>query len=71
MSKLPVDHRMLSTLYTAFRCGLMYASETGRSLQSRINGPRAGIIKDGESLLYKHFGLPGHSVADMKVQIFE
>ena len=42
--------------------------ETGRSLRS---GNRAGIIKDGQSLLYKHFRLPGHSVADMKVQILE
>ena len=46
----------------------MYVGETGRSLRSRINGHRAGI-KDGQSLLYKHFRLPGHSVADMKVQI--
>ena len=53
------------------RCGLMYVGETGRSLQSRINGHRAGIIKDGQSLLYKHFHLPGHSVADMKVQLLE
>ena len=53
------------------RCGLMYVGETGRSLRSRINGHRAGIIKDGQSLLYKHFRLPGHSVADMKVQILE
>ena len=51
------------------RCGLMYVGETGRSLRSRINGHRAGIIKDGQSLLYKHFRLAGHSVADMKVQI--
>ena len=49
----------------------MYAGETGRSLQSRINGHRAGIIKDGQILLYKHFHLPGHSVAHMRVQIFE
>ena len=53
------------------RCGLMYVGETGRSLLSRINGHRADIIKDGQSLLYKHFRLPGHSVADMKIQIFE
>ena len=53
------------------RCGLMYVGETGRSLRSRINGHRAGIIKDGQSLLYKHFRLPGHSVADMKLQILE
>ena len=53
------------------RCGLMYAGETGRSLRSRINRHRAGIIKDGQSLLYKHFRLPGHSVPDMKVQILE
>ena len=49
----------------------MYVGETGRSLLSRINGHRAGIIKDGQSLLYKHFRLNGHSVADMKVQILE
>ena len=49
----------------------MYVGETGRSLRSRINGHRAGIIKDGQSLLYKHFRLPGHSVADTKVQILE
>ena len=49
----------------------MYVGETGRSLRSRINGHRAGIIKDGQSLLYKHLRLPGHSVADMKVQILE
>ena len=49
---------------------LMYVGETGRSLRSRINGYRAGI-KDGQSLLYKHFRLPGHSVADIKVQILE
>ena len=30
-----------------------------------------GIIKYGQSLLYKHFRLPGHSVADMRVQILE
>ena len=53
------------------RCGLMYVGETGRSLQSRINGHRAGIIKDGQSLPYKHFRLAGYSVADMKVQILE
>ena len=53
------------------RCGLMYVSETGRSLRSRINGHREGIIKDDQSLLYKHFRLPGHSIADMKVQILE
>ena len=35
------------------------------TLLSMINGHRA----DGQSLLYKHFRLPGHSVADMKVQI--
>ena len=33
--------------------------------------PRAGIIKDGRSLLYKHFCLPGNSVADMRIQILE
>ena len=53
------------------RCGLMYVGETGGSLWSRINGHQAGIIKDGQSLLYKHFRLPGHSVADMKVQILQ
>ena len=49
----------------------MYVGETGRSLRSRIHGHRAGIIKDGQSLLCKHFRVPGHSVADMKVQILE
>ena len=49
----------------------MYVGETGRSLRSRINGHRAGTVKDGQSLLYKHFCLPGHSVADMRVQILE
>ena len=29
----------------------MFVGETGRSLQSKINGHRAGIIKDGQSLL--------------------
>ena len=53
------------------RCGVMYVGETGRSLLSRINGHRAGIIKDGQSLLDKHFRQPGHSIADMRVQIFE
>ena len=51
-------------------CGLI-VGETGRRLRSRINGHRAGIIKDGQSLLYKHFRLPGYSVADMKVQILK
>ena len=49
----------------------MYVDETGKNLQSRINGHRADIIKDGQSLLYKHFRLPGHSAADMKIQILE
>ena len=53
------------------RCGLTYVGETERSLQSRINEHRAGIVKDGQSQLYKHFRLPGHSVADMKAQILE
>ena len=35
--------------------------------QGYINGHRAGIIKDGQSLLYKYFCLLGHSVAEMKV----
>ena len=29
------------------------------------------MIKDGQSPLYKQFCLPGHSAADMRVQIFE
>ena len=49
----------------------MYVGETGRSLGSRINGHRTGIIKDGQSLLHKHFHLPEHSVVDIKVQIQE
>ena len=49
----------------------MYFGENGRGLRSRINGHRAGIIKDGQSLFYKHFRLPLDSVADMKVQILE
>ena len=36
-----------------------------------INGHQPDIIKNGQSLLYKHFRLSGHSVADMKVQILE
>ena len=48
----------------------MSVFEIGRSLWSRINGHRPDIIKDGQSLLYKHFRPPGHSVTDvMKVQI--
>ena len=49
----------------------MYVGETGKSMRLRINGHRAGIIKDGQSLLYKHFRLSGHSAADMKVEILE
>ena len=49
----------------------MYVGETGRSLRSRIKGHRAGIINDGQSQLYKHFRLPGHSVADIRVHILE
>ena len=49
----------------------MYVDETGKSLPSRINGHRAGIIKDRQSLLYKHFRLPGHSVVDMRAQLLE
>ena len=51
--------------------GLMYVGETGKSPPSRVNEHRAGNVKGGQSLLYKHFRLPGHSVADMKVQILE
>ena len=53
------------------RCGVVYVGETGRSLWSRINGHQTGITKDGQNLLYKHFHLPRHSVADMKVQILK
>ena len=37
----------LNVVYTihCIRCSLMHVGETGRSLQSRINGHRAGIIK--------------------------
>ena len=49
----------------------MYVGETGRSLRSRINGHQTGIIKDSQSLFYKYFRLPGHSVAGMRVQILE
>ena len=49
----------------------MYIGEIERNLQSRINGHRAGIIKYSQGLLYKHFRLHGHSVADMRVQILE
>ena len=61
---------VVSAIY-CIRCGLIYVGETGRSLLSRINGHQPGIIKNGQSLLYKHFHLPGHSVADLKVQILE
>ena len=43
----------------------------GESLPSRINRHWVDIIKDGQNLLFKHFCLSGHSVDDMKVQIFE
>ena len=49
------------------RYSLTYVGETERSLRSRINGHRADIIEDGQSLLYKLFRLPGHSVAGMRV----
>ena len=49
----------------------MYVRESGRSLRSRINRYHAGIIKDGQSLLHKHFRLPGHLVTDMRVPILE
>ena len=55
----------------SIQCSLMYVGETGRSLRSRINGHRAGIIRDGQSLLHKLFRLPGHSVADIRVQILK
>ena len=42
----------------------MYVGETERSLMK--NEHQVDIIKDGPSLLYKHFG-----VADMRVQILE
>ena len=71
MSNLPVGSSNVVYTIHCIRCGLIYVDETERSLRSRINRHRAGIIKDGQSLLYKHFHLPGHSVADMKVQILE
>ena len=64
-------HRLQLTVSEFIWIQHIYVGETGRSLRSRINGHRAGIIKNGQSLLYKHFRLAGHSVADMKVQILE
>ena len=52
-------------------CGLVYVGETGRSLRSRMNGHRSAIKKGGQSLLYRHFHQPNHSVDDMRVQILE
>ena len=52
-------------------CGLVYVGETGRSLRSRMNGHRSAIKKGGQSLLYRHFHQPDHSVDDMRVQILE
>ena len=49
----------------------MYVGETGRGLLSRVNGNRAGIIKNVQSLPYKHLRLPGNSVADMSAQILK
>ena len=46
-------------------------SRINDKLKSRTNGHLADIIKNGQSPPYKHFRLPGHSVADMKVQILE
>ena len=52
-------------------CGLVYVSETGRSLRSRMNGHRSAIKKGGQSLLHRHFHQPDHSVDDMRVEILE
>ena len=49
-------------------CGLVYVSETGRSLRSRMNGHRSAIKKGG---LHRHFHQPNHFVDDMRVQILE
>ena len=52
-------------------CGLIYVSETGRSLRSRMNGHRSAIRKGGQRLLHTHFHQPDHSVDDMRVQILQ
>ena len=52
-------------------CGLVYVGETGRSLRSTMNGHKSAVKKGGQSLLYRHFHQPDHSVDDMGVQILE
>ena len=52
-------------------CGLVYVTETGRSLRSRINGHKSATKKGGQSLLYRHLHQPDYSVEDMRVQILE
>ena len=52
------------------RCGLMCVGETGRSLRSRINGHRAGIIKDGQSLLWFKY-LKRYTIPQKIQQIFD
>ena len=52
-------------------CGLVYVSETVRSLRSRMNGNRSAMKKEGQSLLHRYFHQSDHSVDDMRVQILE
>ena len=52
-------------------CGFVYASETGRSLRSRMNGHTLAIENGGQSLLHQPFHQSDHSVDVMRVQILE
>ena len=52
-------------------CGLVYIGETMAPLNTRINGHRYQINKNGNQLIYQHFNQPDHSILSMKVRFIE
>jgi hypothetical protein len=55
-------------LITCKRCKKQYVGQTTKQLNTRMNHHRSNIMNKKSTYIAKHFNLPGHSIADLKVQ---
>lgn len=58
-------------LITCSKCDNQYVGETKQKLSKRLSGHRSSIKKHANTFIAKHFNLPGHSVADIRIQPIE
>ena len=55
-------------LITCKKCKKQYVGQTTKQLNTRLNHHRSDIMNNKSTYIAKHFNLPGHYIADLKVQ---